>query len=195
MQSLVPFLIPMKVDLTPWLDWIEEHGMVFSSSWVTANMAIGEILATSMSTWANDWEQKLGYSAQQAEMFMDEWSYVLAAPCLAMYRQSSMGITQLNKLAFKIYSANERHLGEIREQWAYTTLSLLPDPSVCAIAFLAWSETTPEARQALNPKWAQWYDLFGDAEGFLQCVRQEGMLSEEMLPLPDPFHAESLAAP
>lgn len=195
LQSLVPFSVPMKVDLTPWLDWIEEHKIAFLSSRITAEMSIGEVLATSLDGWTDDWRQKMGYNAEQASIFMDEWKYVLTAPCFELYRTSTKGIEQLNKLACHIYAANEKHLVSAREEWAYDTMQLLPDVKVWQVAFLVWCEATPQTRQKLNPKWAQWYDLFGDPEGFMQCVRQDSMLCTETLPLPNEFHFDSPVSP
>lgn len=191
LQSLAPFSVPMKVDLSPWLDWIKQNGVEFSSSWVIANKTIGEVLATCMSSWADDWRQKMGYSKEQAAIFMEEWKYVLTAPCLAPYRQSTTGIAQLGKLAFEVYVGDRPHQAEMRASWAYDTLGLLPDLSVCKVAFTVWSETTPETRQRLNPTWAQWYDLFSEFDSFLQCVRGESTMCEETLPLPNGMLSEA----
>lgn len=195
LNTLVPFAVAMKIDFTPWLDWIAAHSMETKLWSTSGKTSTGSVRAINMATWSSDWRLKMGFGAQQAQIFLEEWSRVLSEPWLEDYRQSLEGRDQLSTLAAHIYTESNKHVEGIRLPWACATLRLYPYIAVSEVAFNAWSEATPEERTVMNPTWAQWYELFGDQEGFLQCIRQESRISEETLLLPDDLQVEPTFRP
>lgn len=198
LAQLVPLSVPMRVELSPWLAWLDANDGVGKQVHVTRGTTMGEVIAQSMKEWSRDWESRLGYDTEQSRVFFLEWEHVLRSPALAGYRHSLSGSAQLGILGHRISNSEfehsqkmRDHMASVRGQWAYATLRAFPYGEIGRIACWAWGQQKPEARQALDAQWAQWYAMFDDEDMFMHCVRQGVGIANTELSLPPELGQEA----
>ena len=187
----LPLSVAMRTDVTPWLDWLTTHEDIVPSMESQFYKPLPELMAAGMVSWMDEWDTRLEHGEKQLTMFLQEWEHVLTTPGLVLYRQSEAGVSQLERLSYRVLMSDRQHVMRARGDWICSTLRLCPHNACGDLAYKAWSALSQRQRETLQPQWSQWYGLFPEREEVLEIVRRGTVPEDAAGSLELPLHLDS----